>query len=735
MNRNKTLKIEKMTCVMCSASVEKALRKTPGVISAAVNFATSKAEIVYDDEIAKLSDIFTAVKKAGYKAVDTDSADKSGGADKFKLIISGAASILLLYVSMGHMINLPFFFSPENKPGGFVITQLVLTLPAMICGWSMYYMGFKNLFTLKPNMDSLVAVSTTAAFAFSMYASVRVLAGETAYAHNLYFESVAVIITLIMFGKFLEHRSLAKTGKAVEKLINLTPKEAVRIKDGAEEVVPVESLLPGDVILLKPGDSVCVDGIVTEGESAVNESMLTGESIPADKSEGSTLFAGTVNLNGTLKFRASKVGSETVLAGIIKTVETAQNTKAPIARLADKVAGIFTPAVMAIALISAIIWWIAKDFGFAVEVFVSVLVIACPCALGLATPTAIIVASGKGASMGILYKNAEAIQKLAGIKTVVFDKTGTLTTGRPAVREIVCLGGLSEEELLRISASVESLSSHPISKAITEYNKQSLYEVKNFKYFSGSGISAEIGNRKIRTGKPEFILNTNDYDGILGKLENEGRSVIAVEIDGKPEGFIALSDTLKPGAEKMIADLKSMGIKTVMLSGDGEKSVQNAAKTLGIDEYYFRVTPNEKFDIVNKLRSEAKTAMAGDGINDASALASADIGIGFSDGTDISIEAAEIIIMNGSVESVSNAVKLSRFAMRVIKQNLFWAFIYNSIGLAFAAGVFYPLLNFLLSPMIGALAMSLSSVSVVGNALRINTFKGSKNTGGKTARM
>ncbi len=725
MEKEIILKIEKMTCVMCAANVEHALKKVDGVISATVNFANNNAVIVYNDDKVTVLKLKTAVKKAGYKAVDLNDREESSKLETAKLIITCSVALILLAVMILNMIfKSGFFLSPLIHPIFYVILQIVLSTVAAVCGYEMYIRGFKNLFALKPNMYSLVAVSTTAAYIYSMYSAIMVFKGNIDYVNNLYFESVAVIIALIMLGKFLEHSSLKKTNKAVEKLVNLMPKEAIRITvDGKEEVVSVKDLLPGDIILLKPGNSVCVDGVVVEGESAVNESMLTGESIPSDKKPGLKLFAGTINLNGTLKFKATKVGEETVLSEIIKTVENAQNTKAPIAKLADKVAAKFTPAVIIIALISACVWWIIKDFDFALTVFVSVLVIACPCSLGLATPTAIIVASGKGASMGILYKNAESIQKLAGVNTVVFDKTGTLTTGKLAIKKILPLNGFDEKQLLQIVATVESLSDHPISKAIVEYNKAPLLKADNFEYFSGSGIKAQIDGKTVITGKPSMIANINDYEQQLKDMESAGNSVIAVEIDNVLAGLISLSDTIKEGAPALIDDLKKMGIKTVMLSGDGENSVKNVAAQLKIDEYYFRVTPFDKFEIINKIKQSGKTVMVGDGINDASALAGADIGIGFSDGTDISIEAAEIVIMNNNIKNIENAIALSRFSMRVIKQNLFWAFFYNIICLTFASGIFYSLVHFLINPMIGSLAMAFSSVSVVSNALRINTFK------------
>jgi len=722
--KNITLQIEGMSCAGCAANCQKALNRVDGVEKAEVNFLTKKAVIDFDEAKTNLEAIETAINNAGFEVGQEEAKEevkKNFKNSNLSLLLVFIFTIPLFYISMGSMIGLPYpsFLDMHESPLAFILTQLLLTIPVMIIGRKFYVVGFKNLFRLAPNMDSLVAVGTSAAFLYSIYNSIKILSG-TAVDHHLYFESTAVIIALIMFGRYLESNSKNKTGEAIRKLMNLAPKKAIVIRDGEEIEIQVKDIVKGDIIIAKPGETIAVDGVVMEGATSIDESMLTGESIPVDKISGNNVYSATINKNGTIKYRAEKVGNETVLSGIIKLVEEASNSKAPIARMADKVAGVFVPVVMTIALISAVVWLLlGQTIEFALQIFVAVLVIACPCALGLATPTAIIVATGRAAQKGILFKNATALEKLNKVDTIFFDKTGTITQGKPKVTDILTVG-ISEEELLSIVASAEKPSEHPLAKAIlqkAEENKIDITEPEEFKSNTGVGIECRVNGKQVIIGKKN-ILNGKEVDD--KKFLEEGKTLVYVLIDGEYRGIIAIADTIKETAVEVIKELKKLDIKTVMLTGDNQDTGNVIAKEVGIDTVYANLMPSEKLGRINEIKSKGnKVAMVGDGINDAPALANADIGIAIGNGTDIAIESADVVLIKNDLEDVLEAIKISKLTLRNIKQNLFWAFCYNTLSIPIAAGVFYGLGGFLLNPMIAAAAMSLSSVSVVSNALRL----------------
>ncbi|MDE6604647.1 MAG: heavy metal translocating P-type ATPase [Clostridia bacterium] len=717
--------IQGMTCVVCANTCQKAITKLSGVKSCNVNFASGVALVEYDEDNASEKDIFSAVNKAGYKAVAINQEGK--GQNVGVLVAMLVLSFLLLAYAMLGMLGVkyPSAISAEDSPIVFTVIQLVLCVPVIIMGLPFYIRGFKNLFKAKPNMDSLVAVSTTTAFVYSFVNFILVCTGDAHKVHSLYFESVAVIIAIISLGKFLESKSLKKTGDAIRGLTMLTPAYATVLRGGEWVQVDSAEVRKGDTVLVKAGESFCCDGIIAEGESNVNESMLTGESMPVDKSVGDRVFGGTVNGNGIIKFTADSVGEATKLSKIIALVEEAQNSKAPIARIADKVSGVFVPVVMSIAILAGIIWWATNGFAMSIKIFVSVLVIACPCALGLATPTAIITGIGRGAKGGILFKNAESLERLGSINTVVFDKTGTITTGRPILTDKFLLE--DEEQALAYVRAVESVSEHPIAKAIIESIAPNDLRAE-VKVLSGYGLDGVVQGKRVLCGNMALLRNNGvNVEGIEAKADEysmQGKSIVAVAIDGKAIGVLGVADTLKDDSKKSIEELKNLGLRVVLLSGDNQKSAEHIAQSAGIDEVIANVLPEQKGEVIDKLISEgAKVAMVGDGINDAPALAKANVGIAMGGGSDIAIESGQVVIVGGQISGVVRGVRLARATMRNIKQNLFWAFIYNIIGIPIACGVLYPINGYTMSPMLGGLAMSLSSVSVVANALRLNFFK------------
>lgn len=740
---NKVLKIEGMTCASCAKAVERATRKLDGVSEANVNYATEKLIINYESSKVKINDIKKAVEKAGYKAIEEEVAvdtDKERKEQEMKLlwkkfIISAIFTVPLLYISMGHMVGMPLpdFISPKINPNAFALVQLLLTLPVIVAGNRFYTVGFKALFRKSPNMDSLIAIGTSAAFLYGIFATVKIAGGHHEYAHDLYFESAAVIITLILLGKYLESVSKGKTSEAIKKLMGLAPKTAIVIRDGKETEITIEEVEVGDVIVVKPGEKMPVDGEVVEGTTSVDESMLTGESIPVEKNAGDKIIGASINKNGTIKYKATKVGKDTALAQIIKLVEDAQGSKAPIAKLADVISGYFVPIVISLAVLSGLGWYFfgGESGVFSLTIFISVLVIACPCALGLATPTAIMVGTGKGAEHGVLIKSGVALETAHKIQTIVFDKTGTITEGKPKVTDVIVANGMAEDELLQLAASAEKGSEHPLGEAIVKGAEEKGLEFKktdSFKAIPGHGIEVKIEGKSILAGNRKLMVESNislkKLEKISDKLAGEGKTPMYIAIDNKMAGIIAVADTVKENSKKAIEQLHKMGIEVAMITGDNKRTAEAIAKQVGIDRILAEVLPQDKANEVKKLQAEGKkVAMVGDGINDAPALAQADIGIAIGSGTDVAMESADIVLMRSDLMDVPTAIQLSKSTIKNIKENLFWAFGYNTIGIPVAMGILHIFGGPLLNPMIAGAAMSLSSVSVLANALRLKRFK------------
>ncbi len=647
------------------------------------------------------------------------------------LFISIIFTIPLVYIAMGPMINLPVpsFIEPMKNPLNFALIQTILLIPVLYIGRNFYTKGFKALFKRIPNMDSLIAVGTSAAVLYSVYATIQIANGISMYHHSLYYETAATIITLILLGKTLENRSKGRTTQAIEKLINLQPKRAI-VLHGKEEIeIPVEEVEKGDIVLIKPGSSIPVDGVVISGESSVDESMLTGESLPVDKEVASEVVAASINKHGSMKVKVTAISGDTVLSKIINLVEDAQGRKAPIARLADIISGYFVPVVIAIALLAFAFWMLSgQDVTFSLKIFISILVIACPCALGLATPTAIMVGTGRSAEHGVLIKSGEALEHTHKIEMIVLDKTGTITEGKMKLTDVITYD-FKEEELLHIVASAENGSEHPLALAILEHAKEKnivLSEVTSFKALPGKGIEAKLDGRSIKIGNERLMKELNVITQIDRKWEtyaSQGKTPIFVLVEEKIVGFIAVGDTIKSTSKEAIESLKSMGIKVAMITGDNTKTALAIGKEVGIDEILSEVMPKDKSDEVKRLQEKYVVSMVGDGINDAPALVQADVGIAIGSGTDVAIEAADIVLIKNDLMDVVTAIKLSRMTIKNIKQNLFWAFFYNTVGIPLAAGVLYSFNGLLLNPMFAAAAMSLSSVSVVSNALRLKRMK------------
>lgn len=736
-----------MTCAACAGRIEKVLNKTDGIVKASVNLATEKATVEYDPGTIRLSAVRQAIEKAGYQALNID---KTNAADQDKLrkekeirslwrrfFVAAGFGLPLLYLAMGSMIwwlhfPIPAFLSMMQYPLVFALAQIVLTAPIVAAGYRFYTVGFQALLRRSPNMDSLIAIGTSAAVLYSLYSTWQIRNGNFHAVDGLYFETAGVIIALILLGKSMEAVSKGKTSEAIKKLMGLAPKTAVVILDGKETEMPIDEVEIGDIILVKPGEKIPVDGEVTAGHTAIDESMLTGESMPVDKKAGDKVFAASLNKNGSISFKATKVGGDTALAQIIKLVEDAQGSKAPIAQMADIVSGYFVPVVVLIALISFAAWLVAgQTLVFGLTIFISVLVIACPCALGLATPTAIMVGTGKGAEHGILIKGGEALESAHKVNTIVFDKTGTITEGKPEVTDIITVSGMSGEHLLQIAASAEKGSEHPLGEAIirkAEKEKLAFVQVENFEAIPGQGISVTvngvhtlIGNRKLME---ERRISMTELESHSDKLAGEGKTPMYIAMDHQLSGMIAVADVVKQSSAKAIKKLRSMGIEVAMITGDNRKTAEAIARQVGIDRVLAEVLPQDKSEEVRKLQAEGKkVSMVGDGINDAPALAQADIGIAIGSGTDVAMESADIVLMRSDLMDVPTAIKLSKSTIRNIKQNLFWAFAYNAAGIPIAAGVLHLFGGPLLNPIFAAAAMSLSSVSVLTNALRLKRFK------------
>jgi len=745
--REVLIPIAGMTCAACVRAVERAIGKLDGIQEVNVNIATEKAKVVYDSTKTRLSQIKDAISKAGYKALEIETKDQVDHEKErrekevktlwTKFLISAVFTLPLFYIAMGHMLKLPLpgFIMPEMYPLRFGLIQLILVIPSVIAGYKFYTIGFSRLFRREPNMDSLIAVGTSAAMIYGIYTVIQMTMSShdmaKEMAMNLYFESVGVIITLILLGKYLESVTKGKTSESIKKLMGLAPKTAVVVHEGKEMVIPIDEVEVGDIILVKPGERIPVDGEVIEGRTSVDESMLTGESIPVEKNPGSKVVGASINKNGTILFKATKVGKDTALAQIIKLVEEAQGSRAPIAKMADIISSYFVPIVMAIATLAGLAWFITgESVVFSLTIFISVLVIACPCALGLATPTAIMVGTGKGAEYGILIKGGEALETAHKIQTVVLDKTGTITEGKPVVADILTTEGIDKTELLRLSASAEKGSEHPLGEAIVNMAEQEnldLTKADSFEAIPGKGIEVVIQGKKILLGNRKLMNDRNieiTLENESDRLAEEGKTPMYVAIDNRLAGIIAVADVMKPGSRKAIEALKRMGIEVAMITGDNRRTAEAVARQAGIDRVLAEVLPQDKASEVKKLQGEGrKVAMVGDGINDAPALAQADIGIAIGSGTDVAMESADIVLMRSDLMDVPAAIQLSKQTIRNIKQNLFWAFAYNTAGIPIAAGLLHVFGGPLLNPMIAAAAMAFSSVSVVTNALRLKKFK------------
>lgn len=742
-----------MTCAACSAAVERAVSQVPGVSSVNVNLLANVMVVEYDESALDASRIIAAVSDAGYAAAPasaeqqrTQAAPVGAITDeiaqmKKRVVVSLVFMVLLMYVSMGHMLHLPvpaFLLGLENA-GTMALLQFLLTLPVLLVNRQYFQVGFKTLWRRSPNMDSLIAIGSGAAVVYGVFALFRISYGlghgeldlVARYSHDLYFESAGMILALITLGKFLEARSKGRTSDAIAKLMDLAPKTATVIRDGQEMEIPAADLVVGDIIVIRPGQSIPVDGVIIEGSSAVDESAITGESIPVAKTVGDPVVSATLNKAGAFKFRATRIGEDTTLAQIIRLVEEAGASKAPIAKLADRISAVFVPVVMAIALAAFIIWLLlGYPLEFALTTAVAVLVISCPCALGLATPVAIMVGTGQGALHGILIKSAEALETAHSVDTIVLDKTGTITEGRPQVTDVIPGPDLKPEELLQLATSLEKPSEHPLAEAVTAKAAQEGLEpapVDEFMAVPGKGIRAELGGKTYLAGNLAFMQENKIELGIFAaeadRLAEEGKTPMYFADTRRALGLIAAADVVKPTSRQAIAALESMGLDVVMLTGDNKRTAEAIRRELNLGSALAEVLPEDKEREIRRLQEQGrKVAMVGDGINDAPALARADVGIAIGAGTDVALESADIVLVKNDLRDVVTAVKLSRATLRNIKQNLFWAFFYNSLGIPLAAGLFYPLFGWKLSPMYAAAAMSLSSIFVVTNALRLRKF-------------
>ena len=745
--QQRTFAIEGMSCASCAQTIEKAVNQLSGVQQAIVNLATEKLVVSYDDHQVTSAEIIKAVTDAGYQATEEVAAGATADQDREKkqkhiaemwqrFWISAVFTVPLLYIAMGHMVGLPLpdFLNPMTHATTFAMVQLILTLPVLYVGREFFTVGFKALFKGHPNMFSLVALGTSAAFVYSLYGTVMIFLVDTSFTMALYYESAGVILTLITLGKYFEAVSKGKTSDAIKKLMGLAPKTAHILRDGAEIEVPVDAVQLDDIVIVRPGDKIPVDGVIVSGSSSVDEAMLTGESLPVEKKVGDAVIGASINKNGSFQFKATKVGKETALAQIIQLVEDAQGSKAPIAQLADKISGVFVPIVIGLAVLSGLAWFFLgqESWIFALTITISVLVIACPCALGLATPTAIMVGTGKGAENGVLIKSGDALETTHKIQTIVFDKTGTITEGKPVVTDIlVADSALSEAELLTLAASAEQGSEHPLGEAIVGAAKERqlpLAEGSDFSAIPGHGIRVTVNERVLLLGNIKLMkeegIELSTFVQQADRLAEEGKTPMFVAKDGSFAGIIAVADTVKDSSQTAIARLHKMGIEAVMITGDNKRTAEAIAKQVGIDRVLSEVLPEDKALEVKKLQAEGKkVAMVGDGINDAPALAQADVGIAIGSGTDVAMESADIVLMRSDLMDVPTAVELSKATIKNIKENLFWAFAYNTLGIPVAMGVLHLFGGPLLSPMIAAAAMSFSSVSVLLNALRLKGFK------------
>ena len=747
--KREVLKISGMTCAACSARIEKVVSKIEGVESVTVNLTTEKLSAYIDEEVADVQKIKAAVERAGFGWSELKEGSQQADEDRQKkereinllwkkFIVSAVFSLPLLYISMGSMLSflsflpIPEYLEPMDYPLNFALVQILLTIPVLIAGNRFYVVGFRAIRMKSPNMDSLIAMGTTAALIYSLYSTWQIYQGNMGFVEGLYFETAGVIITLILLGKSMEAVSKGRTSEAIKKLMGLAPKTATVIKNGKEIEISIDDVEENDIVLVKPGAKIPVDGEITEGFTSVDESMLTGESMPVDKKVGDSVFAATINKNGLIRFRATKVGDNTALAQIIKLIEDAQQSKAPIAQMADIVSGYFVPTVFVIAIASFALWMLSGEtLSFSLTIFVSVLVIACPCALGLATPTAIMVGTGKGAENGILIKGGEALETTHKINTIIFDKTGTITEGKPTVTDIITTGTMDSDSLLQITASAEKGSEHPLGDAIVKSAEDKgleLYPIEHFESITGQGINATIQGKQLLIGNIRLMQEMNiAVEAVLADADTlaaQGKTPMYIALDSKLAGIIAVADVVKPGSAKAVKKLMEMGIEVAMITGDNRRTAEAIAKQVGITRVLSEVLPQDKSGEVKKLQQEGRrVAMVGDGINDAPALVQSDIGIAIGSGTDVAMESADIVLMHSDLMDVVTAIQLSKSTIRNIKQNLFWAFAYNVAGIPLAAGVLHIFGGPLLNPIFAAAAMSLSSVSVLSNALRLRRFK------------
>ncbi len=741
----KSFKIEGMTCASCVQSVDRAIRKIDGVVDSHVNLATEKMNVKYDTSMVSVSNILEAVSNAGYAAHEDISSSESIDEDRDKkqqaikniwqrFLISAIFTAPLLYIAMGHMVGapLPAMIDPAVSAEGFVLIQFLLTLPVVYMARSIYASGFRTLLRGHPNMDSLIAVGTGAAFVYGVFAAIMIFSGDLSFVNVLYFETAAVILTLITLGKYLETLTKGRTSDAIKKLMGLAPKNAIVIRDGQEMEISIDEVMVGDTIIVKPGEKMPVDGIVIDGVTTVDESMLTGESMPVQKTSGANIIGASINKNGTIQYQATKVGKDTALSQIIKLVEDAQGSKAPISKMVDIISGYFVPIVIGLAILAGLAWYISgQPLLFALTIFITTLVIACPCALGLATPTSIMIGTGKGAENGILIKSGVALETTHKLQTIVFDKTGTITEGKPKVTDIITANGMTENELLALAASAEKGSEHPLGEAIVNGAEDlglTLLKTKNFNAITGHGIEVMVDNKNMLLGNKRLMDDQNISLGSLAstsdELANQGKTPMYIAINNEISGIIAVADTVKESSLKAIQKLHGMGIEVAMITGDNKRTAEAIAQQVGIDRVLSEVLPEDKASEVKKLQNEGKkVAMVGDGINDAPALAQADVGIAIGSGTDVAMESADIVLMRSDLMEVPTAVELSKSTIRNIRQNLFWAFAYNTAGIPVAMGILFLFGGPLMSPIFAAAAMSFSSISVLLNALRLKRFE------------
>lgn len=728
------LKIDGMTCSACSSGLEKYLNKQEGINIASVNLVLNNANIEYDEKKLDIKAVEKFIEKAGFKSLGIDNFEKEENKktkEKIKLIGITIIALLILYISMSHMIGLTVipFLEITKYPINYALCLLILTTIILIMGKDILKNGYKNLIHKTPNMDTLVAIGVISSYIYSIFGTIMIFKNDISYVHNLYYESAAIVIFFIKIGKYIESKNKDKTKEALQELMTITPNSTVILKDGKEITVTLDEIKKGDIVIAKPGEKIAVDGTIIEGITHIDESFITGESVPVKKEQGGKVIAGSINYEGTIKYEAEKIGKESTVSEIVRLVAQATSTKAPIAKIADKISGYFVPTIIALSILCFILWLlILKDIAFAINIFVTILVVACPCSLGLATPLAIVIASGKASKMGILVKTSEALENAHKVKTICFDKTGTLTKGKLTISKICNYSNLSDDELIKAVASIENKSEHPIARAIviaSEEKNIKLEEVENFKAIPGYGVFAKIKNDEFYIGnsklmKENLIEITNKEDE--EELVKEGNSILFIARNKEIIGIIGVKDVLKDNIEDVIKKLKNKNIDIVMLTGDNEKTANYIASKIGINKVISNVLPKQKAEEISKLKQNGIVMMCGDGINDSVSLVTADIGISISSGTDIAMDSSNIVLMSDNLNKIDNLIILSKKTIRNIKQNLFWAFFYNICMIPIAMGILEPL-GVIMTPMIAALAMTISSLTVVLNALRLKTQK------------